>query len=69
MSWNVYICKCIELYNLPQQLRYKLFGEFPGSLVVGTLSSHCQGLGSVSVPGTKIPSALKCSLKILKIKK
>ena len=45
MSWNVYICKCIELYNLPQQLRYKLFGEFPGSLVVGTLSSHCWGPG------------------------
>ena len=42
--------------------------EFPGGLV-GTLSSHCRGLGSIPGPGTKIPQASKCSQKILKIKK
>ena len=43
--------------------------EFPGSPVVWTLYFHCEGVGSIPRWGTKIPQAVQCGQKFLKIKK
>ena len=38
-----------------------MVGEFPGSPMVKTQCFHCQGLGSISGWGMKIPQAMQPS--------
>ena len=52
-----------KLYNLfwLQLLTLKIGSQVPGSPVVRTPQSHCQGLGSISGLGAKIPQAAQDS--------
>ena len=45
----------------------KSFGEFPGGTVVSTQYSHCWGAGFDPLWEIKIPQALRCDQKKVKV--
>lgn len=60
ISW-VYLAMLIFLLEYSKKLQ-----EFPGALVVRTLSSNVGGMGSIPGLGTKIPHTVGCYQKLKK---
>ena len=60
ISW-VYLAMLIFLVEYSKKLQ-----EFPGVLVVRTLSSNVGGMGSIPGLGTKIPHTVGCYQKVKK---